>query len=172
MQIKLKNVRLSFPALFKKAVFNGEETKFEATFLLNKEDHADIVKEIEKAIAEKVKTDLKGAKIGADKLCLKDGDDFAYDGYAGCFSIKASNSKRPLVINKDKSPLAEDDNKIYSGCYVNANVELWAQNNAYGKRINATLLGVQFSKDGEPFSEGGSSASVNDFDSVDDDEDF
>mgnify|MGYP001230954780 CR=1 FL=1 len=56
--------------------------------------------------------------------------------------------------------------------YVNANIELWAQNNAYGKRINATLLVVQFSKDGEPFGEGGSSASVNDFDSVDDDEDF
>ena len=40
----LKNVRLSFPSLFQKAVFNGTETKFEATFLLNKEEHADIIK--------------------------------------------------------------------------------------------------------------------------------
>jgi len=172
MIIKLKNVRLSFPSLFKKAVFNGDETKFEATFLLNKETHADAIKEIEKAMSDKIKGDLKGSKIGADKLCIKDGDDFSYDGYAGCMSLKASNGKRPLVIDKDKSPLTEDDNKIYSGCYVNANVELWAQNNAYGKRINATLLGVQFSKAGDPFGEGGSSTSANDFDSVDDDDEF
>ena len=37
MKMQLKNVRLSFPAIWKKAVFDGAETKFEATFLLNKE---------------------------------------------------------------------------------------------------------------------------------------
>jgi len=33
-KIMLKNVRLSFPSLFKKAVFDGKEGKFEATVLI------------------------------------------------------------------------------------------------------------------------------------------
>ena len=168
-KIKLQNVRLSFPSLFRKAVFNGEETKFEGTFLLHKEDHADTIAEIEAAIKAKIKDDLKGAKLPADKLCLKDGDDIEYDGYAGHMSIKASNNKRPMVIDRDKTTLTEDDNRIYAGCYVNAMIELWAQNNSYGKRINANLLGVQFFKDGEPFADG-VTASADDFDAFDDDE--
>ena len=168
MKIKLQNVRLSFPSLFRKASFNGEETKFEATFLIDKEAQADLVKEIKAAIAEKVKVDLKGAKLPADKICLKDGDEVEYDGYAGHVSLKASNDKRVPVFNRDKSPLAEDDNVIYAGCYVNAIVELWAMNNQWGKRINAKLLGVQFVRDGAPFGDS-SSASADDFDFVDDD---
>lgn len=165
MKIKLNNVRLSFPSVFRKAVFNGEETKFEATFLINKETQADIIAQVESAIAEKLKTDLKGAKLPADKICLKDGDMIEYDGYAGHMSLKASNSKRPMVIDRDKSPLAEDDNKLYAGCYVNAVIELWAQNNNYGKRINANLMGVQFARDGEPFGDG-ASVNADDFDFV------
>lgn len=170
-QIKMKNVRLSFPSLFRKAVFSGAETKFEATFLLNKEEHADTIKAIQAEIAKMLKDELK-AKLPADKICLKDGDEIEYDGYAGCMSIKASSAKRPLVIGKDKSPLSEDDNVIYSGCYVNAIISLWAQNNQFGKRINASLEAVQFAKDGEPFGDGGSKASVDDFDIIDDDEAF
>ena len=36
MKIKLNNVRLSFPSIWRKSVYNGEETKFEATFLIDK----------------------------------------------------------------------------------------------------------------------------------------
>lgn len=169
--IKLKNVRLSFPSLFKRASFDGQEGKYEATFLLNKETHAETIKEIQDAIKEKITVDLKGAKLGADKICLKDGDNIEYDGYAGHFSIKGSNSKRPMVIDRDKTPLTEDDNKIYAGCYVNAIIELWSQNNNYGKRINANLLGVQFFADGEPFGDG-VKASADDFDAFGDDDDI
>lgn len=167
-QIKLKNVRLSFPSLFKKATFKGVEGKYEATLLLNKEEHADEIAEIKAAIQSKITEDLKGAKLGADKICLKDGDEIEYDGYAGHFSIKASNSKRPLIIDRDRTPLTEDDNKLYAGCYVNAIIELWAQNNDFGKRINANLLGIQFFKDGEPFGDG-VNAKADDFDAFGDD---
>ena len=171
MKIKLNNVRLSFPSLFQKAVFEGEATKYEATFLINKEEQPALVKEIREAIAKMVKSELKGAKIPDHKLCLRDGDETEYDGYAGHFSLKASNKKRPTVLDRDRSPLTEDDEKVYSGCYVNAIVSLWAQDNQFGKRINATLMGVQFFKDGQPF-EGGRTADTDDFDAFDDDEDF
>lgn len=172
-KILLSNVRLSFPSLFQRATFNGEETKFEATFLLNKDDHKDLIKKIDAGIREKIKVDLKGAKVGADKLCMKDGDEAGYDGYEDCMSVKASNKNRPLVVDRAKNPLTEEDGVVYSGCYVNATIELWAQNNAYGKRINANLLAIQFVKDGESFGVGGTKGSVDDFDVIDDDmEDF
>ena len=174
-KIKLQNVRLSFPSLFHKAVFEGNETKYEATFLLDKEQHADKIKELKSEISRRIKDDLKGSKLSADRICLKDGDEFDYAGYAGNMSFKAANTKRPLIIDRDKTPLTEDDNRLYAGCYVNAVVELWVQNNGYGKRINANLLGVQFFKDGEPFVDG-ESGSADDFDAFDDesadDDDF
>lgn len=169
-KIKLNNVRISFPSLFKKAVFNGVETKFEATMLLDKDDQAEKITEIENAIKAMNKLHFKGAKLGADKICFKDGDDIDYDGYSGCMSIKAANHKRPMVIGRDKTPLVEDDDKPYAGCYVNAIIELWAQNNEYGKRINANLLAVQFYKDGEPFGAGGTTASADEFDAFDNDD--
>lgn len=169
-QIKLKNVRLSFPSLFRKAVFQGAETKYEGTFLLDKTEHADSIKQINAAIAEMLKEHK--AKLSPDKICFKDGDDIEYEGYAGTMTIKASSGKRPLVIGKDKSPLTEDDNIIYSGCFVNAIVSLWFQDNGFGKRVNASLEAVQFAKDGQPFGDGGSKASVDDFDIIDDDEAF
>lgn len=171
-QFKMKTVRLSFPSVFRKAVFSGAETKFEATFLLDKTEHADTIKQIQAEIAKLLKDELK-SKLPADKICLKDGDEIEYDGYKGCMSIKASSSKRPVVIGKDKSPLTEDDNVIYAGCYVNAIISLWAQNNQFGKRINASLEAIQFAKDGAPFGDGGSKVSADDFDFVgDDDEAF
>lgn len=171
MKHKLNNVRLSFPSLWHKAVFEGAETKFEATFLLDKEQHAEIIEALKKDINARIKNDLKGSKLPSDRICLKDGDEYEYDGYAGCMSLKASNGKRPMIIDRDKTPLTEDDNRIYAGCYVNAIVEFWAQNNGYGKRINANLLGVQFLKDGDPFGDGGNTASADDFDAFGEDED-
>ena len=70
MKIKLPNVRLSFPSVFHKASFNGNETKYEATFLLSKKDHAALIEEIKTAVAGKIKNDLKGAKLAPDKICL------------------------------------------------------------------------------------------------------
>jgi len=164
-KIKLDNVRLSFPNLFKKATFSGEETKYEATFLLDKDKHATLIKQIKGEIdaAIKEKWDGKIKSVPADKLFMKDGDAFDYVGYAGNMSVKASCKARPMCVDRDRTPLTEDDNKLYAGCYVNGIIELWVQDNSYGKRVNANLLGVQFFKDGAPFADG-VTASVSDFD--------
>jgi len=161
-KIMLNNVRISFPSLFRKATFNGEETKFEGTFLIGKKEGKGTIDVIDAAIKAIMREELKGTKLPPDKICFKDGDNIEYSGYAGNMSIKASSTKRPIVIDRDKSPLTEDDNRIYAGCRVNAVIELWAQNNNYGKRINASLLGVQFFRDDEPFADGGK-GSLSDF---------
>lgn len=169
-KLKLGNVRLSFPSLFRTGTFGGESTgKYEATFILDKVEHKDLIAQIKQQI-ESLCAESK-IKAPADKLCLRDGDESDRPEMAGKYSIKASTKKRPLVIDRNKSPIAEDDNVIYAGCYVNAIVSLWAQDNKWGKRINAQLDGVQFVRDGEPFGDGGVDSSAFDaFGDSDDDD--
>lgn len=147
-KIKLDNVRLSFPSLFKREVFEGKEGKYATTLLISKDDKA-TKKTLDAAIASIVANSK--LKIAADKICLKDGDDSGKDGYENSWYIKASSERRPTIIDKDKSPLTEDDDKLYAGCYVNAIIDFWVQDNQFGKKVNANLYGVQFAKDGERF---------------------
>lgn len=113
----------------------------------------------------------KGADVlkqlaAGDRVCLHDGDAKAdKPGYAGNLFINASNELRPLVIGPQREALAAADGKPYSGSYGNIIVEFWAQDNQFGKRINASLLGVQHIKDGERLS-GGGIASADDFDAI------
>lgn len=168
-KIKIASARLSFPSLFTTALFGGEDTgKYEATFILDKVEHAETIKQIQAQIDSLMKSELKG-KIPADKICLKDGDESGKEEFAGKMTIKANTSRRPLVINRDKSPITVEDNIIYAGCYVHGIISLWAQNNKWGKRINASLDGVQFARDGEPFGDGGVTAS--EFDAFGDNDD-
>jgi len=151
-RIKMQNVRLSFPNLFQPSTFGGESTgKYDGTFLLDKNDHIDTIKEIKTAIKDLVKERFKGKMLAEDRICLKDGDETEREEQQGCFTLKASTKKRPLVLDRDKTPLTEEDEKIYAGCRVNAIVSLWSQDNQYGRRINASLDGVMFSDHDEPF---------------------
>lgn len=170
----LKNVRLAFPQLWTPTQVNGEgKPAFSAAFLLTP-GHPDI-ETMKKAIREVAigkwgakAQDILKALIAGDKVCLHNGDlKSNYDGFAGNQYVSARSYVRPLVIGQDRSPLAEEDGKPYAGCYVNAQVALWAQQNNYGKRVNAQLRGVQFLRDGDAFG-GGSVAKPDEFDTVDD----
>jgi hypothetical protein len=172
MKVHLKDVRLTFPQLFEAKQVNGQgDPKYSGAFLFGRDHPAKA--EVEKAIIEAAKTkwgDKAMAEItklkAADRLALHDGDAKAdYDGYAGSLFVNASNKVRPLVIDGNRAPLAASDGKPYSGCYVNAIIEFWAQDNQFGKRVNASLLGVQFIRDGERLA-GGSSASADDFEAI------
>jgi hypothetical protein len=89
------------------------------------------------------------------KLCLRDGaEKDEIDGYGEEIKfISASCSKRPPVVGRDLTPLAEEDGILYAGCYVNVSFRLWAQDNQFGKRVNAQLRAVQFVRDGDAFGE-------------------
>jgi len=169
MKILLKNVRLSFPSLFQTEKYNGTDTeKYAATFLIAKDDSQ--VKSIQKAITKMAEEKFGTPLPKSVKYCLKDGDEVEYAGYPGHWSIKASTKRRPLVIDNLKTPIVEDDNKIYGGCYVNASISLWVMDNNYGKRVLASLEGVQFVKDGEAFASSGGNA-MDDFDTIEVEED-
>lgn len=83
---------------------------------------------------------------------------------------KASTPPRLVVSQNGVNVTLDRENQsvIYSGCYVNAIVELWAQDNSYGKRINAQLAGLQFVRAGDPFG-GGRPAGDDEFEVIESD---
>lgn len=176
-KVKLVNVRLSYPSLFTPQKDDKGALSFNATFLIQKSDPQ--IKVIEAAMREVAK-EKWGAKWEgvylqldkADKLALHDGDTKPdSQGYEDQMFINSRRKTKPKVLDRDKSELTEQDGRPYSGCYVHAIIKLWAQDNDYGKRINAELKGVQFYKDGDAFAGGGGTASADEFDDLGVDED-
>lgn len=179
-KIQLKNVRLSFADIWTARAFEeGAEPKYGATFLVEKGSENDkaiqaAIKEVAKeAWGAKADSNLAKIKGNPNKEGYRDGDTQDYDGYANNNFIRASGKVRPTIVNKNRSPLTEADGVIYSGCYVNAIIDIYAYDSK-GVGISAGLKGIQFVKDGEAFS-GGGVASADDFDDIEegaDAEDF
>lgn len=172
-ELKVTLTRGAFLALFelKKVAGSEGDAAYSGSFIVSKNDPQ--VKTVNAVIdtvakekwAEKAPAILKTLRA-TDKTFLHDGDlKEQYEGFPGNYFIAARNKSRPLVIDRDKTPLAEKDGKPYSGCFVNIILDVWAQDNQFGKRVNATLKGVQFVKDGDAFS-GSAPASVDAFDDL------
>ena len=172
--VKLDDVRLTFPALFVAKPNQNGKLKYQGSFIfppihpavaIIKAAMAKVAKEKWGDKAEEVYKGLKAS----DRLVLHDGDAKSqFGGYAGNIYVNASSETRPLVIDGNKAPLTATDGKPYSGCYVNARVQIWAQDNPqFGKRINASLMGVQFLRDGERLA-GSAVARAEDFEAIPD----
>lgn len=175
-KLTLKDVRLSFPSLFAAKAVQGQagSEKFSAAFLFPRthpqmaELQATLLAVAQAKWGAKADEVLKSLKAG-DRMCIHDGDAKGdRDGYAGNLFLNASNTIRPLTLGggpDGRAPVTAADGKLYAGCYVNAIVQLWAQDNQFGKRINASLLGVQFLRDGERLA-GGGVAAADDFEAI------
>lgn len=176
-KVIVENVRLAFPSVFEASSYENGPAKFSAKFPIA--PGSANAKKLDAALREtaKEKWGAKGdtvfaglVKTGKTKnleVCFaeqpytnRDGE--VYDGFEDQFFLTASNKVRPLVLDKDKSPLVAADGRPYAGCYVNAVIEIWGQDNQHGRALRAELKGVQFVKDGDAFS-GGGAASPDDF---------
>jgi hypothetical protein len=183
MLISLKRARLAFPNIWEpKAQDSGKgEPTCNGKFILDPKSQKVEVDKVVKAM-QAVATERWGAKAGdvlktlqaRGDLCLHKGETKAeYDGFEGMVFVSAGNKAIPLIVAKAKYEgkvvrLEQNgsgyigDKKIdgykaktpYSGCYVNVQVDIWAQDNQYGKRINAKLIAIQFEDDGKAFSGG------------------
>lgn len=169
MKIKLTNVRLSFPVLWTPEAFKGgkpdanPKLNYGAAFIMAPTHAAVAViqKTINDAALEKWKTKapvkLALHKGNPQKYCFRSGDEKDYDGYAGMLVLAAKRGAdrgRPLVLNQFATPAQQGEPGCpYAGCYVDASVDIWAQDGA-NEGIRATLLGVQFRADGDAFAAG------------------
>lgn len=178
--LMLKDVVIRFPALAEPQSMGEGEPAYGGKFPIDPKG-AD-TKAIEAAIVEAAKgkwekdADRILETLKEDKkVCFehkpykskKTGE--VYNGFEGMYTLGARTSvakPKPTVFNKYGEPVTEKgaiEQLIYDGCRVNAKVEIWAQDNKYGRRINCSLLGVMFSSEGQNFGGGAPPASADDF---------
>lgn len=172
--VTLSNVRLAFPQLFAaKAFEDGQTPRFTATFIIDPKEHTKVIAKVEK-LAEALVFDKFNGKPPKKltRPIIQDGNDKDYVGFEDKVFINAASKRRPVVIDRSKQPITEDDGIIYGGCYVNASVGLWVQNNQWGKAVNAELRGVQFVKDGEAFGAGAPVNVDSEFEELEPEEDY
>lgn len=178
--IYLSRVRLSFPKLIEAVAPPtppNAAKKFGADFILPP-NHPDLAKfmaavgqeatakwkEQAGPILNLIQNDrrLRCWGMGTEKLkkeTLK-----PYEGYDGMMYITASmNEDRPPTMIHLNGDVCDPANtmarqalarKLYGGCYVNAMVSPWIQDNQFGRAVRCNLIAVQFCDDGEPFGDG------------------
>jgi hypothetical protein len=104
-----------------------------------------------------------------DGFCLHKGDTSkaGRPEYSGMFYISGSGPSqgrsRYTIVDADASPLVEADMRPYSGAYGLAKLEIWAQDNPNGKRVNCTVRGIQFLRHGTKLTAGAPPASPDEF---------
>lgn len=175
--IQLTNVRLSFPKLIEAVAndnFPGAGKKFGADLILTP-DHADYArlmaeigqvatekwKEQAGAILQMVQRDRRLRCWGQGSEKVKKQTLLPYEGYEGMVYITTSmNEDRPPIMVRPDGTVCDNANtmeraalarKLYGGCYVNAAVSPWIQDNQFGRAVRCNLIAVQFSKDGDSF---------------------
>jgi hypothetical protein len=173
--IFLSNARLSFPQLVepRSSVENGVK-KYSADFILDQTDPAfqKFMAEYAKLAGEKWGTTAQNVMqmiqadrklrcygAGAEKIDKKTFQ--PYSGYDGKVYISANKDVMPQMIRTDGTPVDAGNTmeyqalarKLYGGCYVNAAVRPWLQDNKHGRGVRCDLVAIQFARDGEAFGE-------------------
>ena len=186
--LKLKDVRLSYPKLDVPDYYQGvkqkdtDVRKWNATFhILNDDPQRKLIDEAYRAEAR--------AKLGAKweqrlaNLISEGSKTTAWidgmrkkDPVEGLWTLTANRRETdgpPVVIDNDMSPIYDritrqviqgKEGRLYAGCYVNAQVDIWVQD---GKTpgLRCGLLVVQRLRAGESFG-GGAAPRIADFEEV------
>ncbi|MGG4735230.1 ssDNA-binding protein, partial [Leclercia adecarboxylata] len=159
---------ISFVDVFTARAFEDQEPKFSVTSLIvpgsenDKKIEAEIQRVAKAKWGEKAAAKLKAIIGNNMKYCYRPEGEKDYAGYEGKKFIKASNTSRPTVIDRDRTPLTKEDGKPYSGCVANVSLDIYV-NSKDG--ISASLKGLQFVEDGDAFT-GGGVANPNDFEDL------
>jgi len=178
MQIMLENITMAFPALATPQAFGEGEPAYGAKFPVKpNSDHHKTIKAAMLAVA-KEKWEDKGEAILAmlvedGKVCFtekvykskKTGEPYA--GFEGAHYLSARNaSTQPTVVNQYGEELTakgDIERLAFSGAVVHASLDIWAQDNKWGRRINCTLRGVMTTGEGTNVGGGAAPASREDF---------
>jgi hypothetical protein len=82
--------------------------------------------------------------------------------------ITSGRDSQPQIIQDDGSPIdpanavayQQITRKMYAGCYVNAAIKPWLQDNKHGRGVRCELIALQFAGDGTAFGAGEIDASA------------
>ena len=151
--------RLSYANIWEaRQSMEGDKMQYSCCLLIPKTDTVTIQR-IQKLMA-KIESEAVTTKWGGKRPAsyahplLRDGDTDPTKGgdsnYAGCYFInaKANADHPPKIIDARCNPVM-DREEVYSGCYANVKVSIYAYNNPKGgKGLSAGLVAVQKTKDG------------------------
>lgn len=160
MKVVMKDVRLSFPKLFEATQFKGTGAlRFESAFLVDPESEAHKLLEAAIEAVGKEKWGAKSASVikrvrsSKQTCCYVPGEMTGREENEGLFVLTGNRKAKdgPVgLFDADKTPIKTDNGRIYGGCFVNASVDIWAQDGEY-TGIRCTLIAVQFARDGDAF---------------------
>jgi hypothetical protein len=177
-EVFLKNVRICYAQnLFKATAFKeGQTLKYNAQFVIPRTDTANLklMEDACLAAAEEAwpKEGIKVIKSikDTDSCCLRNGEKQPdREELEDAMYVAASNRKRPTTLNRDRTAVTEEDGVIYSGCYVNAKIDVYGFTVEKTKKgVYAELRGVQFVRDGDAFAGGAKVADADAFADISD----
>lgn len=171
--LMLTNACLSFPQLVEaRAYQEGQPKKYSADLILDPagEDWKKVMQAVMKTAQEKwgenaqavlqmcqADRKLRAFGAGAEKVDKKTFK--PYEGYEGKVYVSANNANPPQMIETSGKAVDPANTmayqalarKMYGGCYVNAAIKFWVQDNKYGRGLRCELVALQFAKDGTPF---------------------
>lgn len=183
IEIIINDVRLVWPQAFEaKAVKDGDKPRFTCSALM-KPTHPGVtaIKQAMAKLANEKWGEAGPATLktlaASNLLALHNGDTKAEvsEEFAGNVYLSAARSLKkgpPKVVGTKAGtdgkplPLQAIDGKLYSGCYGNIKVKIWPQDDpGMPKRINAELIALQVTRDGDPIG-GGGPATADGFEAV------
>lgn len=179
--VTVLNARLSFCSLFTPKSVSGGDPRFEATLICGDDtkikytgsDGKEVVRPYEKMsdicdhvwkerfgkIPAKFKNYAFNKADGSttrDEYTNKDGEHWpGFDADTHYITAYKYEARCPpggiTVLDQLKQPIKKNNGTIFSGCYVNAVIDVYAFNRDDGRGVTASLEGVQLLKRGEPF---------------------
>ena len=169
-KIIIPEARLAFSeGVFEKQSVNGGEPQYGCTLIIPASSPAIATVTAEEdwlaalAWADKAATMMQMIRANNGQALKPGALKAKFDGFVGNFFISANAKVQPTTVNRQGVQIGAKDGVLYSGCYVLAHVSLWTQDNQWGQKINANLLGLQFLRDGDAFSGGPAPSSASDF---------
>lgn len=179
MKIIIRNARLSFNDLFAAKSINGGEPKFTVTGICSEDttvkytdpegkqitkshdamskicDH--VLKEKFGKVPAKAENWVYNKADGSttrDQYVNDDGDYWAgFDEHTWFISAgkRADRCKdgKMTILDQHKQPIAANSGLLFSGCYVNLVLDVYAYDGDSGKGVTASLEGVQLLRKGD-----------------------
>ena len=170
IDLMTKPFRLAFPVLVEPELPpGGSKKKYSVTMLFDKDD-TDAIMEVRKAIHEAAVAEwgpdkskwppaFRGINFkdyvspnGKDGFPIRDGDTVPWDGFAGCWFVKASTNgegpraKRPILVDAKRKPIL-DPGEVEGGLICRARTMVSAYDANGNRGITLYLGAVQVVKD-------------------------
>lgn len=156
MRVITGKVRLSYANVWEPREQPSGDERYSACILIPKEDNETLEK-IETAINHAIQEGsgkLWGGKSKGLKIPLRDGDDEddrgdRGDEFLGHYFINANSKREPGIVDRYNIRINDED-EVYSGCYVRVSINFYPFQAEGNKGVACGLNNIQKLTDGEP----------------------